>query len=89
MGILAALPFWAHAGGKGWPLEIIADLAAPHPMQRLLQGDVGSTGISAAGHGRRRGQARGRLDGAPGVLARRRLETITPLADAAGLRIGS
>lgn len=40
--LLAALPFQlTGAQRRAWG-EIAADLAAPHPMQRLLQGDVGS-----------------------------------------------
>jgi ATP-dependent DNA helicase RecG len=41
-GLLKALPFaLTNAQKKVWQ-EISADLARPHPMQRLLQGDVGS-----------------------------------------------
>jgi ATP-dependent DNA helicase RecG len=40
--LLASLPFaLTGAQQRGWA-EIRADLQAPHPMQRLLQGDVGS-----------------------------------------------
>ena len=40
--LLATLPFeLTHAQGRTWR-EIAADLVQPHPMQRLLQGDVGS-----------------------------------------------
>jgi ATP-dependent DNA helicase RecG len=40
--LLERLPFrLTSAQGRVWN-EIAADLAAPHPMQRLLQGDVGS-----------------------------------------------
>ncbi|MBI5861699.1 MAG: ATP-dependent DNA helicase RecG [Rhodocyclales bacterium] len=40
--LLAALPFrLTGAQQRAWQ-EIAADLARPHPMQRLLQGDVGS-----------------------------------------------
>ncbi len=40
--LLAALPFkLTGAQERAWG-EIATDLAAPHPMQRLLQGDVGS-----------------------------------------------
>jgi ATP-dependent DNA helicase RecG len=38
----AALPFALTAAQTRVVAEISADLAAPHPMQRLLQGDVGS-----------------------------------------------
>ncbi len=38
----AALPFALTAGQRGVAAEIEADLARGHPMQRLLQGEVGS-----------------------------------------------
>ncbi|MGO1315884.1 MAG: ATP-dependent DNA helicase RecG [Cellulomonadaceae bacterium] len=38
----ARLPFELTAGQRAAGAEIAADLARPHPMQRLLQGDVGS-----------------------------------------------
>ncbi|MFC6288419.1 ATP-dependent DNA helicase RecG [Nocardioides sp. GCM10027113] len=45
-GLLAAfdarLPFELTAGQRGTGAEIEADLAQPHPMNRLLQGEVGS-----------------------------------------------
>ena len=40
--LLAALPFGSRARSGGRWREIERDLAQPHPMQRLLQGDVGS-----------------------------------------------
>jgi len=40
--LFAALPFQLTAAQHRALAEIRADLAAPHPMQRLLQGDVGS-----------------------------------------------
>ncbi|MBU0751829.1 MAG: ATP-dependent DNA helicase RecG [Gammaproteobacteria bacterium] len=40
--LLAQLPFRLTAAQQRVWKEIAADLAAPHPMQRLLQGDVGS-----------------------------------------------
>ncbi|HVL76590.1 MAG TPA: ATP-dependent DNA helicase RecG [Noviherbaspirillum sp.] len=41
-GLLARLPFRLTAAQQRVLDEIRADLAAPYPMQRLLQGDVGS-----------------------------------------------
>jgi len=41
-GLLAALPFALTAAQQRVCSEIAADLARPHPMNRLLQGDVGS-----------------------------------------------
>ncbi len=48
--LLAALPFTLTAAQARCLDEIRADLAAPHPMHRLLQGDVGSgkTCVAAA-----------------------------------------
>ncbi len=40
--LLAALPFGLTGAQRRVVAEIAADLACPHPMQRLLQGDVGS-----------------------------------------------
>ncbi len=40
--LLAALPFALTCAQQRVQKEISADLAVPHPMQRLLQGDVGS-----------------------------------------------
>ena len=40
--LLAALPFRPTGAQERAFAEIAADLAAPHPMRRLLQGDVGS-----------------------------------------------
>jgi ATP-dependent DNA helicase RecG len=40
--LLGALPFALTAAQRRVLAEIHADLARPHPMQRLLQGDVGS-----------------------------------------------
>jgi ATP-dependent DNA helicase RecG len=40
--LLASLPFELTAGQHRVLAEIRADLARPHPMRRLLQGDVGS-----------------------------------------------
>ena len=40
--LLAALPFALTGAQRRAAGEIIADLAQPYPMQRLLQGDVGS-----------------------------------------------
>jgi ATP-dependent DNA helicase RecG len=41
-GLLATLPFALTAAQRRVCDEIAADLARPHPMNRLLQGDVGS-----------------------------------------------
>jgi ATP-dependent DNA helicase RecG len=88
--ILAKLPFKL-TGAQGTALsEIDADLADPHRMLRLLQGDVGSgktvvallamaTAVEAG--------AQAALMAPTDLLARQHLKTIEGLAAAAGLRI--
>jgi len=49
-GLRAALPFELTNGQKGAVAEIAADLASPHPMARLLQGDVGAGKTAVALH---------------------------------------
>jgi len=88
--ISGALPFALTNSQIAALKEIADDLAAPHRMLRLLQGDVGSgktivalmtmaiaveAGMQAA------------LMAPTEVLARQHLETIAPLAEAAGLRV--
>lgn len=88
--IAEALPFTLTGSQKIALDEIAEDLAAPHRMLRLLQGDVGSgktvvalmTMAVAIEAG-----AQAALMAPTEVLARQHLETITPLAEAAGLRI--
>ena len=88
--IIAALPFLLTGSQTAALEEIIADLAAPHRMLRLLQGDVGSgktvVALLAMAVAVEAG-AQAALMAPTEVLARQHLETITPLADAAGLRI--
>ncbi|MDX2258129.1 MAG: ATP-dependent DNA helicase RecG [Hyphomicrobiaceae bacterium] len=88
--LLQAMPF-ALTGAQTRALaEIEADLAAPSRMLRLLQGDVGSgktavallTMAMAVEAG-----AQAALMAPTEVLARQHLETIAPLAEAAGLTI--
>jgi len=88
---LTALPF-ALTGAQTRALaEIEADLAAPAPMLRLLQGDVGSgktlvaffallTAIEAG--------TQGALMVPTEILARQHFASLHGLADAAGLRLG-
>ncbi|MBY0560369.1 ATP-dependent DNA helicase RecG, partial [Hyphomicrobium sp.] len=88
--IAAALPFSLTGSQTNALAEIAEDLAAPHRMLRLLQGDVGSgktvvalmTMAVAVEAG-----AQAALMAPTEVLARQHIETIAPLADAAGLRI--
>ena len=89
--IAAALPF-ALTRSQGRALEEIeADMAADHRMLRLLQGDVGSgktvVALMAMAIAVEAG-AQAALMAPTEVLARQHAETIAPLAEAAGLRIG-
>jgi len=89
--ILAALPFALTNSQHAALNEIEADMGAPRRMLRLLQGDVGSgktmvallamtTAVEAG--------AQAALMAPTEVLARQHAETIAPLADAAGIRLG-
>ncbi|MET0639697.1 MAG: ATP-dependent DNA helicase RecG, partial [Hyphomicrobium sp.] len=88
--LTAALPFALTGSQTNALKEIADDLAAPHRMLRLLQGDVGSgktvvalmTMAIAAEAG-----AQAALMAPTEVLARQHIDTIAPLADAAGLRL--
>ena len=87
--IVDALPF-ALTGSQVEALKEIADdMAAPHRMLRLLQGDVGSgktvVALMAMAIAVEAG-AQAALMAPTEVLARQHLETIEPLAQAAGLR---
>lgn len=88
---LAALPFTLTDAQNRALAEIEADLAAPAPMLRLLQGDVGSgktlvaffallTAIEAG--------TQGALMVPTEILARQHFASLHRLADAAGLRLG-
>ena len=88
--ILAALPFALTGSQTGALAEIEADIAAPFRMLRLLQGDVGSgktvVALLSMAVAVEAG-AQACLMAPTEVLARQHMETIQPLADAAGLRI--
>ncbi len=88
--ISEALPFSLTGSQRTALEEIAADLAAPHRMLRLLQGDVGSgktvVALLAMAIAVEAG-AQAALMAPTEVLARQHLETIAPLAEAAGLRI--
>ncbi len=88
--IADALPFALTNSQRQALKEIAADMAAPHPMLRLLQGDVGSGKtvvalLAAAIAIEAGGQAA--LMAPTEVLARQHLETIAPLAEKAGVRV--
>ncbi|MDX2157420.1 MAG: ATP-dependent DNA helicase RecG [Hyphomicrobiaceae bacterium] len=89
--LVTALPFSLTNSQRSALAEIEADMAAPSRMLRLLQGDVGSGKtlvalMSMAIAVEAGGQAA--LMAPTEVLARQHAETIAPLAEAAGLRIG-
>ncbi|MCB1506805.1 MAG: ATP-dependent DNA helicase RecG [Hyphomicrobiaceae bacterium] len=88
--IIAALPFALTGSQVSALKEIADDMAAPNRMLRLLQGDVGSgktvVALMAMAIAVEAG-AQAALMAPTEVLARQHLETIAPLAEAAGLRI--
>lgn len=88
--ILAALPF-ALTGAQQTALAAIrADLASDRRMLRLLQGDVGSgktvVALLAAASALETGR-QAALMAPTEILARQHLETIAPLAEAAGITV--
>ena len=88
--IADALPFQLTNAQRLALRDIAADMAAPHRMLRLLQGDVGSGKTVVALMAMAiaiEGGAQAALMAPTEVLARQHLETIAPLAGAAGLRI--
>jgi ATP-dependent DNA helicase RecG len=88
--ILKSLPYaLTHSQQKAVD-DIVADLARPHRMLRLLQGDVGSgktvVALIAAADVIEAGRQAAFM--APTeILARQHLNTIAPLAEAAGIRV--
>ena len=86
----AALPYSLTRSQEAALAEILADLASPERMLRLLQGDVGAGKTVVALLAMARaveagGQAA--LMAPTEILARQHLATIAPLAERAGLRI--
>jgi ATP-dependent DNA helicase RecG len=88
--LTSALPFALTASQRAALADIEADMAAPHRMLRLLQGDVGSgktvVALLAMAIAVESG-AQAALMAPTDVLARQHLETIGPLALKAGLRV--
>ncbi len=88
--IADALPFSLTPSQRGALQEIAADLSSAHRMLRLLQGDVGSgktvVALMSMAIAIEAG-AQAALMAPTEVLARQHLETIEPLAKAAGLRV--
>ena len=89
--IVKALPFSLTHSQRTALRDIAADMEAPNRMLRLLQGDVGSgktvVALMAMAIAVEAG-AQAALMAPTEVLARQHLETIAPLAEAAGLRVG-
>ena len=88
--IIKALPYALTPSQSRAVADIIADLAQPERMLRLLQGDVGSgktvVALLAAAHVIEAGRQAAFM--APTeILARQHFATIAPLAKAAGLRL--
>ncbi len=86
-----ALPFSMTGSQIRAVADVEADLAAPHRMMRLLQGDVGSgktvVALMAAAIAIEAG-SQAAIMAPTEVLARQHAETIGPLAEMAGIRIG-
>ncbi len=90
-GLLEALPFALTSSQAKALQEIEQDMAAPYRMLRLLQGDVGSGKTAVALMSMAiavEAGAQAALMAPTEVLARQHAETIAPLADKVGLRIG-
>ena len=88
--IRARLPFTLTAGQDGAIAEIAADLARTHPMNRLLQGDVGSGKTAVAAYALLTAVARGRQAAfmAPTeVLARQHERTLGTLLAGSRVRV--
>ncbi|WP_306132869.1 ATP-dependent DNA helicase RecG [Roseivivax marinus] len=88
--VLAALPYDPTGAQSRAIEEIAADMAEPHRMNRLLQGDVGSgktlvafaallVAVEAGGQGV--------LMAPTEILARQHMESLAPMAKAAGVRL--
>jgi ATP-dependent DNA helicase RecG len=88
--VLRALPYSLTQSQRRAVEDIVADLAQPHRMLRLLQGDVGSGKtvvalLAAAAVIEVSRQAA--LMAPTELLARQHLATIAPLAEAAGIKV--
>ena len=88
--VRAALPYSLTAGQEQAIAEIMADLAAPDRMSRLLQGDVGSGKTAVAlmtMAAMVEDGAQSALMAPTEILATQHYNSLKPLCDAAGLRI--
>ena len=87
--LLAALPFELTEGQRAAAREILADMAAPRPMNRLLLGDVGTgkTAVAAVALAAVADTGTQAAMMAPtSVLARQYADKLGPVLDAAGIR---
>ncbi len=88
--IMAALPFSLTGSQQQAIAEINADVASDKRMLRLVQGDVGSgktlVALLAMAHAVEAGR-QAALMAPTEILARQHFERLTPLAEAAGLRL--
>jgi ATP-dependent DNA helicase RecG len=88
--VLNALP-WPLTGAQSRSLEeVVADMAEPHRMLRLLQGDVGSGKTIVALLSMLNAVEEGRqavLMAPTEILARQHFQSLTPLTEAAGVRM--
>lgn len=89
-GVLSTLPYAPTRAQRRAIAQIAEDMAAPHRMNRLLQGDVGSgktlvalaallTAVEAGGQGA--------LMAPTEILARQHLEAIAPLVEGLGVPV--
>jgi len=89
--LIEALPYSLTGSQRRAADDIAAGLAKPERMLRLLQGDVGSgktvVALLAAATVVEAGR-QAALMAPTEILARQHLKTISPLAEAAGLRVG-
>ena len=88
--VRAALPYSLTAGQEQAIAEIMADLAAPDRMSRLLQGDVGSGKTAVAlmtMAAMVEDGAQSALMAPTEILATQHYNSLKPLCDAVGLRI--
>jgi ATP-dependent DNA helicase RecG len=88
--VLQALPYSLTPSQQRAIADIVVDLARPHRMLRLLQGDVGSgktvVALLAAAAVIEAGR-QAALMAPTELLARQHLGTIVPLAEAAGIKV--
>jgi ATP-dependent DNA helicase RecG len=88
--IIASLPYSLTPSQHQAVTDIVADLAQPARMLRLLHGDVGSgktvVALLAAAHVIEAGR-QAALMAPTEILARQHFSTIAPLAETAGLRV--